>query len=286
MESRMNNNMSFFEQIKNHRKLLNHHPKSWNIDESVTEIIEFRNSQHFKYAIGLIQQKNNMLLGVSYKEALHEMRQEKGLISEEEYETVEQFVKENLIAKNLITKDIYKGVTYSHEGENIDMLKFLEGDPDCYIVPKPREKIHFYELYIDSTVPHYVQEKDYMKNVAKLLATVKLLEQKQIFIKINLILRTKDSGDRCVKKKDLLVVVPLFSHRETKSINRISSIVNMRFLRKFGFAILETIFGEYLSSGHGRVNKLKQTIDLGNGFDEVKFAEEIVDKLITKCEME
>jgi hypothetical protein len=286
METKMSNRKKFFKQIENNRKLMRHHPTSWNIDEDITEIIDFRNVQHFKHTMGLISQKNDNLLGVSYKDALDELKRENGLILGDKYKTVEQYVKENLIAKNLITKDAYKGVTYSHEGENIDMLKFLEGDPNCYIVPKPNEKIHFYELYIDSTVSHCVEESDYMNNVAKLLATIKLLEKRQIFIKINMVIKTKGSGNNNTVKRDLLVIVPVFSHRENKNIDRMSSVINLRFLRKFGFAIIEAIYGDNVASGYGIPEVLKQTIKLDDKFDETKFAEEVINNFITKCEME
>jgi hypothetical protein len=285
MKRRKKRNEKFFKQISGNRKLMNHHPESWNIDESITEVIEFRNAHHFKNVMSCISQKEDTMLNVTYGNALIELKQEKGLIPNAEYKTVEQYVKENLIAKNLVSREIYKGVTYSHEGENIDMLRFLEGNPDCYIVPKPVGKIHFYELYIDSTVPYIVTERQYMENVSKLLATIKLLEQRQIFTKINIIIKTRRSGTS-ETKHDLLVIVPVFNHRERKDIDRMSSIVNLRFLRKFGFAILETIYGENLVHGYGVPEVLKQTVKLDDNFDEIKFAEEVINKFITKCDLE
>jgi hypothetical protein len=282
----MNNTVKFLKQIEDNRKLMRHHPSSWCIDKSITEVIEFRNIRHFKRAMSYISQKKDNMLGISYKDALEELKKEKKLISNDEYEVVEQYVKENLIAKNLITKNVYRGVTYSHEGENIDILRFLEDNPDCYIVPKPLSKIHFYELYIDSTVPYTVKEKEYMNNVSKLLATIKLLEQRRIFTKINIIIKTQNSGVHKVKKRDLLVVVPVFHHREYKDIGRMSSIINLRFLRKFGFAIIENIYGKNLKEGYGITQELPQTVRLDQYFDETKFAEEVVNKLIVECNTE
>jgi hypothetical protein len=275
----------FEKQIEEYRKLIKDGlPNSWNINEDNTEVIMFRNKHHFVSVASKLEQKEKDLTGISYDNAVKELKAGTGTIEPAQYETIKAKVKENLIARTLISPDISKGYSYSHEGENLDMSRYLEGNPECYFVPKKNEKIHFYKLFVDGTVHAHIDQREYQDKMAQLLATIELLETRNIFIEVNFIISIKECGNGKTKKINLLTILPLFSYKEHKTIEKMSSVMNIRYLRKFHFAILETLYGEELEWGYGKVNVLPNTINLEKEFDYVKFAEDILDSFILPCE--
>jgi hypothetical protein len=58
-----------------------------------------------------------------------------------------------------------------------------------------------------------------------------------------------------------------------------SSVINERLLRKFYFAILETVFKEKLAGGYGSPVSLDNAMNIGSQFDEIEFYENVVNKV-------
>jgi len=263
--------------------LMNHHPKVW--ENTVTKdwtILNFNNLPHFKQTVSSITQKSDNACDINYKEALNELVRGKATIKDSEYKLIKDKVREALIAKRLITREIYKGYEYSTEGDTIDVARFASGNPECCIKPKSKGKVHFYELYINISVKGSMDDSVLKSKIARLLATIELLESRKIFIKVNIV-DTSMHVNVGEGKKHLLLILPLFSHREIKTIKTMSSVINERLLRKFSFAISEDLYGENLASGYGQPQDLPKVINLSQDLDEVAIATDILDQLITPC---
>jgi len=202
-----------------------------------------------------VKDKEDNKCGITYKKALKELIRGKATIDEDKYRLIKDKVREALIAKKLISKDIYKGYEYNIEGDTIDVARFASGNPECFIKPKYKGKVHFYELYINNTVPYSISSSEFQNKIARLLATIELLESKKIFIKVNMVI----SAEKCnnTNKPNLLLIVPMFSHKVKKSIKTLSSVINERMLRKFYFAIVEDMYGKDLCSSYGEVYNLR-----------------------------
>lgn len=263
--------------------LADHHPKSWksamNLEQ--TTILDWRNPTHFANTMSLITQEKDHKCGISYADALSELKAGVGTISDSEYQLIKHKVKESLLKRDLISENIYQGFNYSVAGEVLDIALYVEGNPECYLAPKAVGKTYFYELYINTTVNSHVSDETIQQRIAQILATVELLEQERIYIKLNIV--TAITGCNYSGKSDLITIVPIFSHRDIKDIGTLSSICNTRFLRKFMFATMEDIYGNSIDIGYGSAKSLPNCINLSESFDEVKTVESILDTLVIPC---
>jgi len=228
-----------------------------------------------------LTQLEDMKCGVPYAQALADLKSGKGTISPANYQLIKHKVKESLLKRKLISENIYRGFEYSVEGELIDVARYAEGNPECAIIPKESGKKFFYELYINATVAYYVSEQTISERLAQILATVELLESERIYIKLNVVISITNCHN--VDKPHLLCVLPVFSHRDVKCINSLSSVINERFLRKFIFAAMESVYGDNINSGYGTVCNLPHTLNLSQPFNEVDTAQSIIDQLVTPC---
>jgi len=265
------------------KPLLDTHPKSWlEVVDNTWSVLNFNNLDHFKQCVSSITQIEDNSCYISYKQALNELVRGVGTIPEQEYKLIKDKVRESLIAKKLISKNIYKGYEYSVEGDTIDVARYASGNPECFIKPKHKGKVHFYELYINISVSSGMQDSVLKSKIARLLATIQLLEEKKIYIKVNVV-DTSGNLNTGEGKPNLMLIIPLFSHRQPKSIKTMSSVLNERLLRKFSFAISEDIYGENLSNGYGTPINLPSVINLSENLDEVRIASDILDQFIKPC---
>jgi len=172
---------------------------------------------------------------------------------------------------------VYENFRYTTDGTqvDVDVGKYANGEPDCVMTPSVQYIDFFYELYINISYPHYVTNETIRQNCAKLLATIEELERQHIFIKVMLVF---PSMQVCSNRKrhHYFGSLPLFSHKDRKSVNTMSSVVNDRLLRKFFFAILEETYGKDLNSSYGNASSLEGTMNPGYTFDEVEFFENVV----------
>jgi hypothetical protein len=236
---------------------------------------------NFKQHVKRLTQKKDKNCGVSYKDALRQLLADTPQITEGDYQIIKNTVRSNLLKRGLISEAVYESYSYAVEGQIWDVAKVIAEDPACFLVPNVTYTSYFYELYISVSYPYFVENSTIIHNMAKILATVELLEAEHIYCKINLILPIKycsTSG-----KPHYFGIIPLFSHRDTKSIDTMSAILNDRLLRKFFFAILESTYGSSLADSYGTAVTLPQSITPVD-LDEVTLCRSILDRVITPGE--
>jgi hypothetical protein len=227
-----------------------------------------------------LTQKDSSSCGISYDSALKQLLTDTPTITEGEYEIIKNRVKQSLLKRGLISESVYESYHYYVEGELWDVAKVIAEDPACFLVPTEKYISYFYELYISISYPYHVSNSTIRDNMAKILATVELLEREHIYCKISLVFpdQSCSSGD----KKNFLATIPLFSHRDQKSIATMSAVLNDRLLRKFFFAVLEDTFGTTLNSNYGIAITVPDVINVGDTLDEVEFCQSIIDKVVIK----
>lgn len=264
--------------------LSDQHPQDWkdHLDMDNTTIDEFRNLQEFKYEMSKITQEQDNHCGISYADALSDLINNRGTMSQGDYQIIRNKVKENLLKRGLISDTIYESYKYEVEGDLVDIAKLLSGDPCCCLVPNETYTNHFYELYVSVSYPAHVSDSTIVENMAKILATVELLEQEKYFCKLSLIMPNRgcNNGNG---PSNYLGIIPLFSHKDVKTIDTMSSVLNERLLRKFFFARWEDMYGSGLASSYGNAVELPMSIrpvDL----DEVDLASDIINRVITPCQ--
>ncbi len=260
--------------------MLSIHPKEWMdiLNSTHTSVYQYRNLQHFKHHVKSLTQLNDTKCGVSYKNALKDLLRGTPQITESDYQTIKNTVRQNLLKRGLISESIYESYRYDIEGEIWDVSKVIAEDPACFLVANESYKNYFYELYISVSYPYHVSNDTVIQNMAKILATVELLEREHIYCKISLIVpnRKCNIGDG---KPNYLGIIPIFSHRDTKTIETMSSVLNDRLLRKFFFAIWKDLYGKNLAGGYGVATELPYTI-IPVDLDECDLASSIIDKVI------
>jgi len=265
--------------LKMNKPMMDILPKKWKEELNTDKLhnVMFRNLQHFKNYVSKVTQKENMKCGVSYSEALDDLLKEKSQYSAQEYESIRNLVRQNLLKRGLITSDVYERYKYNYEGQVIDVSELATGNPECVLTPAYEYKNHFYELYISISYPWRVSDETVRNNAIKLLATIEELERQHIFIKVTLVF-----GDHHANyKDDLLVTIPLFSYKDFKSIETMSAVVNERQLRKYMFALLEDVYGNELSSSYGIALDMTTVINIGNDLNEIDLFTSIVDQVVT-----
>ena len=251
-------------------------PKEWKDEMGKLKFMSFRNLEHFKFEVSKLTQKADKNCDMTYEKALSMLLNGESDFPKEEQDSIRNLVRSNLLKRGLITQEVYENFRYSTDGTkvDVDVGKYANGEPDCVITPAVQYVDFFYELYINISYPWNISNEKIRTNIAKLLATIEELERQHIFIKISLVLPihgvSKESSVR-----DYFSFIPLFSHKEMKSVSTMSSVVNDRLLRKFYFALLEATYGENLSYGYGTAVKLPKTMNPGEDFNEIEFFEEV-----------
>jgi len=260
------------------------YPKEWEnvFDISNTYVAEYRNLQHFKYHVAGLTQEQDDYCNITYIDAVDELRQGVSTMSKGDYEIIKNRVKANLLKRGLIADTVYESYKYDVEGDIVDVAKVIAQDPCCCLVPNESYTNYFYELYVSVSYPAYVSNKDVMENMAKILATVELLEQEHYYCKLTLVMPNEGCNNG-PGPDNYLGLIPLFSHKDIKTIETMSSVLNDRLLRKFFFAIWEDHYGNNLDSGYGCAKELPMTIrpvDL----DECELASDIINRVVTPCQ--
>jgi len=251
-------------------------PKNWKEVVKQFDYVSFRNVDHFKSVVSQLTQKKDDMCNMSYATALQRLLVGKGDMEPSEQLSIRNLVRSNLHRRGLITEETYENYRYTVDGTQVgvDVGKFTNGEPDCVLSPAVQYIDFFYELYISISYPWNISNEDIQKNIAKLLATVEELERQHIFIKIVLVLPIRKVN----KKNDnyFFSSIPLFSHKQRKTIEGMSSILNDKLLRKFYFAILEDLYGDSISYGYGYPAELPAAMNVGNEFDEIEFFTDVV----------
>ena len=258
------------------------YPSTWRdkLDLPNTHIAEYKNLAMFKHHVKTLKQKKDDKTGISYTKALDELLRNTATMSNGDYQIIKNRVKNNLLKKGLISEHIYESYRYEVEGDLVDVAKVIAEDPACCLVPNHTYTSYFYELYINISYPYHVSDETIRQNMAKILATVELLEQEHIYCKITLVL-PNTGCNKGEGPSNNFTIIPLFSHKDHKDIATMSSVLNERLLRKFMFAIWEDKYGKDLASGYGIATELPSTINPGDTLDEVELCSSILNQVIT-----
>lgn len=256
-------------------------PDVWSQTVGPRDFMSFRNLDHFRYTVSKIKQKEDNNCGMSYDKALNMLIMGKTDFAKTEQESIRNLVRSNLHKRGLITEEVYENFRYTTDGTAVDfdMGKYANGEPDCVMSPSRQYIDFFYELYVNISYAYYVDNATVRANVAKLLATVEELERQHIFIKVTLVLPIR--GCSRGSRGNFMSSVPLFSHKERKSVDMMSCVINERLLRKFYFALLENHYEKDLSGNYGSVIALDGTMSIGDKFDEIEFFEKVT-KIVGK----
>jgi len=254
-------------------------PQEWKETMQGCDSVLFDNLDQFVYTVSKLKQRQDSNCGMSYSDALAKLVKRESDFPKEEQEEIRNLVRQNLFKRGLITQEVYEDFRYSTDGTkvDVDVGKYAAGEADCVITPARQYIDYFYELYISISYPWTVDNDAVRKNVAKLLATVEELERQHVFIKINVVLpirNPRSCSDENGNNK-FFSVIPLFSHKDFKSVDIMSSVVNDRLLRKFFFAVVEDFYGENLDSGYGTPVQLEKAMNIGYDFNEIDLFESV-----------
>lgn len=254
------------------------YPESFKTVLPSVEYLSFRNLQHFKYVVSKLNQKEDNMCGVSYKQAVEDLLSGNCHFKPDEVNRVRNLVRSKLHKRGLISQEVYEEFMYTVDGTQVgvDAARYAAGLPDCVISPAKEYVDYFYELYINAVYQWDIDNKVIQDNCAKVLATIEELERKHIWIKMTLVLPIRNCGK---SSQNFFSDIPVFSHKEPKTFQQMASVINERLLRKFYFAILENYFGDQLRHGKGFVVKLDKqlALNIGYEFDEVKFFEDVLE---------
>jgi len=178
-------------------------------------------------------------------------------------EKIRNEVLNNLIKRGIITGTIYEGYKYAVEGEIIDYAQLATGNPNCMLSPVKKYDKWFYELYINMSIPGNIDESSIEQGAIRLIETINALEERNIEIKVNIV---DYSGNLYYDEDvtDLLVIIPLISHLEHKSYDKLMPFILGSFLRGPLFTIARNSIKnkDSVSSGMGEAIKLKNTVNL------------------------
>ena len=260
------------------------YPKSWiedirNRSSQEFDVLQFRNLQHFKHYVKEMKPNKegaSHKRPTSFQDALSDLMKGVPVFDTSTYPNVYDEVRSVLHRKGLVSDEVYEDYEYDTEGEIIDIAKYIEGNPECMLRPKHAYTNYFYELYISMAHLAGVGDSEMMEGLARILATVQLLEKQHIYIKITVV---TCSSDVVQGERTQLVLLPLYSHKDEKTIEEMSSVLNDRFFRIFTFGIKEDMYKEKLYKGYGVTIDLSDTI-IPHHIDVVVLAQNILDKTI------
>lgn len=254
------------------------HPSEWKSvlkSNNKLDYIPFRNVTHFTNYMSKISQKDDTKCGVTFKQYVSDLRNNVSQLEPGQYESIRNLVRTKLLKRGLITEEIYESYKYDVDGIAVDVSKFIQEDPQCMLKPAYSYTNYFYELYINISYPGYIKDSEVITSMCKILATIEELERQHIYIKVTIV----DCSLDVAPNKDYIMVLPLFSHKDFKSIETMSAVINEKLLRKGMFAMSEDIYEDDLDESYGQAVELPQTIRPVN-IDEIELFTNIYDKVI------
>jgi len=266
------------------------YPQEWKDKlPSNLDMFEFRNLQHFKLHVSQLRQKEDMKCNISYEDALHQLMHNVATLDVQEYMSIRDTVRKNLLKRGLITNEIYEaykddttmygskpsmGIHTTNDAPvmlDVDIGAMLAGH-DCVVTNKAHKyKDTFHELYISISYPYTTTNEQVTENVVKLLSTIEELERQHYYIKLTVIVVSHNLTDSASS----FVTIPIFSHKDHKSISTMSAVVNNRLLRKFMFAFWEDRYQDSLRSNYGTAVNLPKTVNIGGNVEPIKLWENI-----------
>jgi hypothetical protein len=270
--------MTILEQFNTELPFPDVYPPEFHTILTTRDYFSFRNLPHFCHVVSKLTQKEDNKCDMLYAEALRKLLAGESDFPKAEQESIRNLVRQNLHKRGLITEEVYEAYCYTVDGTNVgvDIGKYANGESDCVISPARQYIDFFYELYVNISYPYYITNEAIRTNCAKLLATIEELERQHIFIKISIVLPISGPSN---DGRNFFADIPLFSHKDPKSVDTMSAVINDRLLRKFFFAMLEEYYGDQLSYCYGYATEVKGALCIGNEFNEVAFFESIADSV-------
>lgn len=242
------------------------HPKSF--VKAKTLIVEFDNKLSFVHWVMGLQLGGNTTDNF-VKKFLASVVKTPEL---EGIENIKNNVRNNLIKRRLISENIYSGYTYELDGVMLDPSEVVLGNPKCYLAPVLVDTKYFYELYVNMSIAAMVSADTIQTNVIKLIETIKLLESRNIQIKVNIIDYGADVVTNDGDYKDILIIVPICSHTDFKSYKTLYPFFSEAMERGPLFKVAH-LYND--SDCVGNAETLDSAINLWR-LDEVKLAERVI----------
>ncbi|MCK5538337.1 MAG: hypothetical protein KAI79_16035 [Bacteroidales bacterium] len=191
--------------------LLEHHPKSLNPTNSAW-IIQYDSTAQFLLDCRKMPQEDHTKTFMESITKIPEM-------DLNQVELIKNEVRNKLLKKGIISGTIYEGFTYGVDGLILDIAELATGNSQCFMTPLKKYDKFFYELYVNMSLPGHVESEEIQIGLIKLIETIKLLEEHNIEIKINVIdygTNVVDSDIIPTQKKDILIIIPVCSHTDYK----------------------------------------------------------------------
>lgn len=256
-------------------KFMDIHPKEFRFNSNI-DIFQFRNALHYKnYMLKLEPASHKQSIKHGWEKARNKLAKSSYEHNEREFQNIKNNIRNVLQKRGLISENIYESYKYDIDGEVVDVSKVIEGNPECMLKPAVSYTNYFYELYISLSIPYRVSAEEIETGIYNVLATVQLLEQEHIYTKINLVIPAQDIAPN----KNCMLIIPLFSHKDTKDVASMIQLVNVDALRVFYFLLAENEYQEKLNSSYGRIVKLDSCIACYDVVPE-ELASNIIDKVI------
>ena len=252
------------------------------LTEDNTDIILFNNLKHYAEVLEEIKdvqtsQSSSHSTGGSwsgtdtFQEALDlilKPNQKATHKVEQELERITTKIKNNLKKKGILTEYIVESYHYDVEGEEIDIAKLIEGDPNCYLKANKKYTGFYYDLHVNFAVNSGMSVDTIVEAYSKVIATVIGLERKGY--KIRLVASGLFNGSgRSTSNKNIVISVPIKHYDTPIDVDAIAKVLYPSFLRRLAFKVLEVNYDKNLSSGYGQaVNRTNGVVTTDSSLTE------------------
>ncbi len=170
-----------------------------------------------------------------------------------EIKRIETKIKNTLKKKGILTEYIVESYTYDVEGEEIDIAKLIEGDPNCYLKANRKYTGFYYDLHVNFAVNSNMSVDTIIDAYSKVIATIVQLERRGYKIRLIASGIFKGSGSGAGDTaKNIVISVPVKHYDTPISIDGIVKVLYPSFLRRLAFKILEVNFDKTLQGGYGQ----------------------------------
>ena len=165
----------------------------------------------------------------------------------------------NSLAKKY--KEVINNYKFDVTGEFFDVGLVLTGVPETWLQPEhEEEEMVQVELIIDGAFHVGVDKDKIVKNGARILAMVKLLETMHVQVKIRIV-----SSNRRWKSRDnsmLYVSTLIKDYDEPINYKKVSAIISPTYHRRGTFKVIEVLAGHRVGRGYGQPVDTNEFIQL------------------------
>ncbi len=193
-------------------------------------------------------------------------------------EDIEQKIRNNLHKKGLLTSWVIESYHYDVEGDEIDIAKLIEGNPDCYLKANKKYKDHFYDLHVNICVSCGVSTQTIIDGFCKTIAVVAALEKRGHKIRL---FATSISKNVTSNGNGSLISVCIKPYDGMLDIKTLARIIYPSFLRRLVFKVEEVKYQKDLVGGYGQaVDTLDGVVTLSTNLSEEDLLNDIVKRYV------